>query len=155
MTDKPPPALILSLPTEADTAALGVQLAKVAQPGDCLLLSGPIGAGKSTLARAFVRTRCGAGEDVPSPTFTLVQVYEDGVTEIWHADLYRLTHPDEVGELGLEDAFVTAICLVEWPDRLGKYQPDGALHLALEDDGEGRRAVLRGGRTALREAAHG
>ena len=154
MTDAAPD-MILPLPSEADTAALGERLALAAQPGDCLLLSGPIGAGKSTVARAFIRARCGAGEDVPSPTFTLVQVYEDGVSEIWHADLYRLTHPDEVWELGLEDAFTRAICLVEWPDRLGKHVPDGALHLTLAADGEGRRAVLRGGRDALRGAAHG
>ncbi len=155
MTDKTTPDLTLPLPDEPATAALGVRLAAVAKAGDCLLLSGPIGAGKSTLARAFIRARCGAREEVPSPTFTLVQVYEDGVTEIWHADLYRLDHPDEVWELGLDDAFDRAICLVEWPDRLGKHVPEGALHLALEADGEGRRAVIRGGRESLREAAHG
>ena len=77
------------------------------------------------------------------------------MSEIWHADLYRLTHPDEVWELGLEDAFTRAICLVEWPDRLGKHVPDGALHLTLAADGEGRRAVIHGGRDALRGAAHG
>lgn len=155
MTVPDAPCMILPLPSEADTAALGERLALVAVPGDCLLLSGPIGAGKSTLARAFIRARCGAAEEVPSPTFTLVQVYEDGKTEIWHADLYRLTHPDEVWELGLDEAFIRAISLIEWPDRLGKHVPEGALHLALEADGEGRRAVLRGGRDALREAAHG
>lgn len=147
--------LTLPLPDEAATAALGQRLAKVAVAGDCFLLSGPIGAGKSTLARAFIRARCGAGEEVPSPSFTLVQVYEDEKAEIWHADLYRLTHPDEVWELGLDDAFARAVCLVEWPDRLGKHVPAGALHLALEADGEGRRAVIRGGRAELREAAHG
>jgi tRNA threonylcarbamoyladenosine biosynthesis protein TsaE len=147
--------LILSLPGEADTAALGARLAAAARPGDCLLLSGGVGAGKSTLARAFIRARCGAGEEVPSPTFTLVQVYEDGKTEIWHADLYRLSHPDEVWELGLDEAFQNAICLVEWPDRLGGHLPAGAMHLDLEAEGEGRRAVIRGGCAALREAAHG
>lgn len=155
MTANDAPCLILPLPSEADTAALGERLALVARPRDCLLLSGPIGAGKSTLARAFIRARCGANEEVPSPTFTLVQVYEDGETEIWHADLYRLGHPDEVWELGLDDAFTRAISLVEWPDRLGRHVPDGAMHLTLEADGEGRRAVIRGGRDALREAAHG
>lgn len=155
MTGKTPTDLTLPLPDEAATAALGARLAAVAKVGDCVLLSGPIGAGKSTLARAFIRARCGAGEEVPSPTFTLVQVYEDGVTEIWHADLYRLTHPDEVWELGLDDAFARAISLVEWPDRLGRHVPEGAMHLALEADGEGRRAVIRGGRDVLREAAHG
>lgn len=147
--------LVLPLPDEAATAALGVRLASAAGAGDCFLLSGPIGTGKSTLARAFIRARCGVAEEVPSPTFTLVQVYEAGVTEIWHADLYRLSHPDEVSELGLDEAFDRAICLVEWPDRLGKHVPDGALHLALKTVGEGRVAEIRGGRAALREAAHG
>lgn len=147
-----PPPLTLTLPTEADTAALGARLAAGAQPGDCILLEGPIGAGKSHLARAFIRARLGREEDVPSPTFTLVQVYEGEGAEIWHADLYRLTHPDEVWELGLDEAFQKAICLVEWPDRLGAHLPEGALRLRLEAWGEGRRAVITGGRAALRKA---
>lgn len=155
MTGPDTTTLILPLPDEAATAALGERLARLAAPGDCILLAGPVGAGKSTLARAFIRARCGPGEEVPSPTFTLVQVYEDGETEIWHADLYRLSHPDEVWELGLDDAFSTAITLVEWPDRLGRHLPEGALHLTLEAAGEGRRALILGGRAALRGAAHG
>ncbi len=146
------PPLTLILPTEADTAALGARLAGLAQRGDCILLEGPIGAGKSHLARAFIRSRMGREEDVPSPTFTLVQVYEAGGVEIWHADLYRLSHPDEVWELGLDEAFQTAICLVEWPDRLGAHLPPGALRLKLEAWGEGRRAVLTGGRSGLLRA---
>ncbi|AZL59428.1 tRNA (adenosine(37)-N6)-threonylcarbamoyltransferase complex ATPase subunit type 1 TsaE [Tabrizicola piscis] len=147
-----PPPLTLTLPTEADTAALGVRLAGIARPGDCILLEGPIGAGKSSLARAFIRARLGREEEVPSPTFTLVQTYDAGGVEIWHADLYRLTHPDEVWELGLEDAFQTAICLVEWPDRLGAHVPEGALRLRLEAWGDGRRAVMSGGRAGMRKA---
>ncbi len=147
-----PPPLTLTLPTEADTAALGVRLAGIARPGDCILLEGPIGAGKSSLARAFIRARLGREEEVPSPTFTLVQTYDAGGVEIWHADLYRLTQPDEVWELGLEDAFRTAICLVEWPDRLGAHVPEGALRLRLEAWGDGRRAVISGGRAGLRKA---
>lgn len=145
----PTAALTLDLPTAAETEALGQRLAALARPGDVILLEGPIGAGKSCLARAFIRARMGASEEVPSPTFTLVQVYEAGAVEIWHADLYRLTHPDEVWELGLDDAFDTAICLVEWPDRLGAHVPPGALHLRLEAWGEGRRATLSGGRAGL------
>jgi tRNA threonylcarbamoyladenosine biosynthesis protein TsaE len=147
-----PPPLTLTLPTEADTAALGVRLAGLARPGDCILLEGPIGAGKSSLARAFIRARLGREEEVPSPTFTLVQTYDAGGVEIWHADLYRLTHPDEVWELGLEDAFQTGICLVEWPDRLGPHVPEGALRLRLEAWGDGRRAVISGGRAGMRKA---
>lgn len=129
------------LPHEADTDRLGAWLAERLQPGDCLLLEGPIGAGKSHLARAFIRARLGRMEDVPSPTFTLVQTYQADV-EIWHADLYRLSHVDEVAELGLEEAFNSAICLIEWPDRLGTSVPKSAIRLALSSEGEGRRVVV-------------
>lgn len=141
--------IVLDLPDPEATSALGQRLAGLAQPGDTFLLSGPIGAGKSCLARAFIRARLGPEEDVPSPTFTLVQVYETPDTEIWHADLYRLTHPDEVWELGLDDAFRTSICLVEWPDRLGAHVPDGAMLIHLGSAGEGRRATISGGRPGL------
>lgn len=149
MTTAAPPETVLFLSDDAATAALGERLAWLLQPGDTVLLEGPIGAGKSHLARALIRARLGRMEDVPSPTFTLVQTYEAADTEIWHADLYRLSHPDEVLELGLEQAFGTAICLVEWPDRLGPHLPADALHLQLSVQGEGRRAVLRGGRPGL------
>jgi tRNA threonylcarbamoyladenosine biosynthesis protein TsaE len=145
------PVLTLDLPDAHATEALGVRLAGQARPGDVILLEGPIGAGKSCLARAFIRARMGREEEVPSPTFTLVQVYEADGVEIWHADLYRLTHPDEVWELGLEDAFSSAICLVEWPDRLGKHVPPGALRIRLAAAGEGRRAFVSGGRIGLTE----
>lgn len=141
--------LTLDLPDAGATEALGRKLAALARPGDVILLEGPIGAGKSCLARAFIRARLGREEEVPSPTFTLVQVYEADEVEIWHADLYRLTHPDEVWELGLDDAFQSAICLVEWPDRLGGHVPPDALRVRLELAGEGRRAVIGGGRPAL------
>jgi tRNA threonylcarbamoyladenosine biosynthesis protein TsaE len=142
----------LHLPTAAETEALGRRLAALARPGDVILLDGPIGAGKSCLARAFIRARLGQEEDVPSPTFTLVQVYEADGVEIWHADLYRLTHPDEVWELGLDDAFASAICLVEWPDRLGAHVPPQALRIRLEAEGKGRRALVSGGREGLARA---
>lgn len=148
-TASPPSPIELMLPTEAATAALGVRLAGLVRPGDCILLEGPIGAGKSHLARSLIRARLGTMEDVPSPTFTLVQVYDAGPMEIWHADLYRLTHPDEVWELGLDEAFDRAVVLVEWPDRLGAHLPPDALHLRLETVGDGRKACLSGGRAGL------
>lgn len=148
-----PGTVTLPLPDEAATAALGARLAALARPGDVILLSGPIGAGKSHLARAFIRARLGREEEVPSPTFTLIQTYGPPGDEIFHADLYRLTHPDEVWELGLDEAFSRAICLVEWPDRLGAHLPPGALRLKLSTACEGRLATLTGGRDALREAA--
>ena len=103
------------------TACLARVMAAVLKPGDVIALQGAVGAGKTHFARAFIRARQGAAaEDVPSPTFTLVQTYDDPMgTEIWHADLYRLTHPDELIELGLDEAMRDAIVLIEWPDHGG------------------------------------
>lgn len=139
----------LFLPDDAATAALGRALARVLIPGDTVLLDGPLGAGKTHLARALIRARLGRDEDVPSPTFTLVQTYDADGTEIWHADLYRLSHVEELTELGLEAAFGQAICLVEWPARLGPLAPLDALHLRLSMAGEGRQARMSGGRPGL------
>lgn len=139
--------LTLLLPDPDATSALGTALAQSAGPGDVVLLDGPIGSGKTHLARAcltWLLAREDRLEDIPSPTFTLVQVYEIAACEIWHADLYRLSHPQEVIELGLDEAFRNAICLVEWPDRLGELTPPDALHITFTAEGEGRRAVLRG-----------
>ncbi len=121
-----------SLIDEDATRALAERIADILQRGDTLLLEGDIGAGKSAFARALIRARLGRMEDVPSPTFTLVQTYEDESGDIWHCDLYRLTHPDEALELGLEEAFETAICLIEWPDRLANVAPKSALQLSFE-----------------------
>jgi tRNA threonylcarbamoyladenosine biosynthesis protein TsaE len=139
MADVPPPCLHL---VDADaTARLGQWFAAHLRAGDCLLLEGQIGAGKSHFARAFIQARLGRAEDVPSPTFTLVQSYQADV-EIWHADLYRLSHPDEVLELGLDEAFDSAICLIEWPDRLGSLLPKGAMRLRFTLEGEGRQVAF-------------
>jgi tRNA threonylcarbamoyladenosine biosynthesis protein TsaE len=136
----------IALPREGDTDALGRRLASRVGPGDALLLSGPVGAGKSALARALIRARLrDPAAEVPSPTFTLVQTYElPGGGTLWHADLYRLSGPAEALELGLAPAFGEALCLVEWPDRLGPLAPPGALQVALLPEGEGRRATLSG-----------
>lgn len=142
-------SLSLLLPDQDATARLALVLADCLHPGDVVLLDGQIGAGKTHLARALIRARLGRMEDVPSPTFTLVQTYEAEDSDLWHADLYRLTHPDEVTELGLEAAFETAICLIEWPDRLGDLRPADALLVELHPDGEGRAARLSGGRGDL------
>ncbi|PCD76603.1 tRNA (adenosine(37)-N6)-threonylcarbamoyltransferase complex ATPase subunit type 1 TsaE [Pseudothioclava arenosa] len=131
------------------TARLGQAFADRLDAGDVLLLDGQIGAGKTHFARALIAARLarlGRHEDIPSPTFTLVQTYDADV-EIWHADLYRLTHPDEVIELGLDEAFETAICLVEWPDRLAELVPEGALRLSfsLAAGGASRVVEISGG----------
>ncbi len=111
----------------ADNAAAGLTV----------LLDGPVGAGKTTLARRVIQTlqaREGKAEEVPSPTFTIVQTYAAGSLEIWHADLYRLTSTSELFELGLEAAFDQSFCLVEWPDRLGDTTPP-ALRVTLSYGG--------------------
>lgn len=121
----------LVLPTPEDTDHLGQVLARHAHAGDCILLRGQIGAGKSALARAFIRERLGIDTEVPSPTFTLVQTYEDDTVEIWHADLYRLSDTQEAVELGLMDAFDAHICLIEWPELLEGMTPKSALHVEI------------------------
>lgn len=119
----------ISLGSPDQTAALGVEIGRLLTPGDVLLLEGDIGAGKTHFARSLIQSLLSEPEDVPSPTFTLVQIYDGTNCEIWHADLYRLTSPDEVVELGLTDAFTDAICLVEWPDRLAELAPESALSM--------------------------
>lgn len=124
---------VFDLPSEAATEALAAALAPLLRPGDLVLLQGVLGAGKSFLARALIRALADDSfAEVPSPTFTLVQSYETPAGEVWHADLYRLSDPEEIVELGLEDAFETAICLLEWPDRLAPHWPNHALCLRLE-----------------------
>lgn len=152
----PLPPIKVLLEDEACASRFGAALARHLRPGDTVLLQGPVGAGKSHIARAGIRALCGEGTEVPSPTFTLVQVYDGPDCEIWHADLYRLTDPDEVVELGLVEAMGSAILLVEWPDRLGPYLPPDAIRLQLEPQGEARLARLDnappGLVAALREA---
>ncbi len=112
-----------------DTDALARRLSAGLRPGDTLLLDGPLGSGKTHFARAFIRAAFGADGssiEVPSPSFTLVQTYAPPGGEIWHADLYRLSDPQETLELGLDEAFDTAVCLVEWPSRWGEAWPDTA-----------------------------
>ncbi|MCX8509848.1 MAG: tRNA (adenosine(37)-N6)-threonylcarbamoyltransferase complex ATPase subunit type 1 TsaE [Rhodobacteraceae bacterium] len=124
--------------TDADaTRRLAARISPLLRAGDVILLAGPIGAGKTHFARSLIQTRLAAAdlmEDVPSPTFTLIQTYEAAGVALWHADLYRLTDPDEATELGLEEAFTQAICLIEWPDRLGSLRPPQALELTLTPD---------------------
>lgn len=145
-TDHPTAPIRTVLTSEDATRALAARLAAVFRAGDTVLLDGPIGAGKTAFARALIhalQARAGAPpEDVPSPTFTLVQTYRAGTLEIWHADLYRLGHPEEVIELGLDAAFGQALCLVEWPDRLGDLAPPDALRLGFAPgDGDETRVV--------------
>jgi tRNA threonylcarbamoyladenosine biosynthesis protein TsaE len=137
---------VIELPDEAATAAFAARLAAVVATGDIIALKGDLGAGKTSFARAFIHAR-GSGEEVPSPTFTLVQVYDVPPTAIWHFDLYRLNSPGEAWELGIEDAFSEAISLIEWPERLGTLLPRHRLEITLlfGDRPDTRRAVLDAG----------
>ncbi len=125
--------ITITLPSPDATTDLARTLAPALKPGDVLLLEGGIGAGKTHFARSLIQSLQDPPEDVPSPTFTLVQVYDTPSGEIWHTDLYRLSSADDCVELGLTDAFETAICLVEWPDKLEELTPDNALNLAFSD----------------------
>lgn len=138
-------ARTLILASPAETCALARRLAPGLGPGDTLLLSGGVGAGKTHFARCLIQGLLPVPEDVPSPTYTLIQTYAVPGAEIWHADLYRLTDPLDLVELGLTEAFDTAITLVEWPDRLGDLVPANALSLDLApgDADEARRLTLR------------
>ena len=142
------PELQLTLHDPAATARLGLLLSGQLQAGDVIALEGALGAGKSVLVRGIIQAACPAEDDIPSPTFTLVQTYEpDDLPLIMHFDLYRLETPEESLELGIEDAFIDAICLIEWPQRLGAFLPRGALTITLVDgaDANSRIAHLGGG----------
>ena len=127
----------LELQNLAATERLGQFLSQGLTAGDVIALHGSLGAGKSALARALISKLCPHEADIPSPTFTLVQTYDmpDG-TPLWHLDLYRIESPDDAIELGIEDAFLDAVCLIEWPERLDRLLPDGCLsiHIKTVDD---------------------
>ncbi|MFP4003899.1 MAG: tRNA (adenosine(37)-N6)-threonylcarbamoyltransferase complex ATPase subunit type 1 TsaE [Alphaproteobacteria bacterium] len=147
MSGAPSHTLTLVLADEAATVRLARALAPHLKAGDLVTLAGDLGAGKTALARALVRalSRRGEGEEVPSPTFTLAQSYETPRLVLWHFDLYRLSGPDEVAELGFDDALQTGAALVEWPDRLGYLLPSDRLDVVLEFGGQAedaRRAAI-------------
>ena len=144
--------MVIDLPDEAATAALAARVARLARPGDVITLKGVLGAGKTCFARAFIHARGDAGE-VPSPTFTLVQVYELRSATIWHFDGYRLRDPEEAWELGIEDAFGDGIALIEWPERFGSLVPARRLEITLEDGAtpaQRRASIDAGGDWAVR-----
>ncbi len=132
------------------TDALARAVAPLLSAGDLLLLNGDLGSGKTSFARALIRALPGpdgedrSEEEVPSPTFTLVQTYERAIAEVWHLDLYRLSAPEEIYELGWEEAEGKALILVEWPERLGDLVPEEALTLHFCHEGSGRRVTISG-----------
>jgi tRNA threonylcarbamoyl adenosine modification protein YjeE len=133
----------IHLADERQTARLGAAMAPLLGPGDTVLLRGDLGAGKSALARAVIGAALGDPEaEIPSPSYTLINIYETARGAIWHADLYRLSgEAEELEQLGLDEAIGTALVLVEWPERLGLTLPERRLEIALS-------APLEGGRDA-------
>jgi tRNA threonylcarbamoyladenosine biosynthesis protein TsaE len=136
--------IVVDLPDEAATAALASRVAALVVPGDIIALKGDLGAGKTSFARAFIRASGNGHEEVPSPTFTLVQIYQTDAVAIWHFDLYRLEAAEEAWELGIEEAFASGVSLIEWPERLASLLPERRLEITLDfgDRPHTRRAFL-------------
>jgi tRNA threonylcarbamoyladenosine biosynthesis protein TsaE len=135
----------IHLADERQTARLGAALAPLLGPGDTVLLRGGLGTGKSALARAVIGAALGDREaEIPSPSYTLVNIYETARGPIWHADLYRLSgEAEELEQLGLDDAIGVALVFVEWPERLGTALPERRLEIALSaPQGGGRDAAI-------------
>ncbi|WP_292071120.1 tRNA (adenosine(37)-N6)-threonylcarbamoyltransferase complex ATPase subunit type 1 TsaE [Brevundimonas sp. UBA7534] len=135
------------LPDAEATTRLGQAIAHLLQAGDSVLLYGPLGMGKSTLARGLIRALTTPDEDVPSPTFTLVQFY-DSDPAVAHFDLYRLTRPEEAFEIGLDEALDDGCAVIEWPERLGddpgRFLGPDRLIIEIAEQGEGRVATVSG-----------
>ena len=127
------------LQSEEETAAAGAALAKLSRPGDVIALSGQLGVGKTAFARGFIAA-LGHPDDVPSPSFAIVQPYEDLDPPVWHVDLYRIEDTSEIEEIGL-DAAAEAVLLVEWPERAGPRAWPEALVLSLEFAQDGARIL--------------
>ncbi|MBS0471219.1 MAG: tRNA (adenosine(37)-N6)-threonylcarbamoyltransferase complex ATPase subunit type 1 TsaE [Proteobacteria bacterium] len=141
----------------AATQSLGARIAAGLHVGDAVALEGDLGAGKTTLARAILQA-LGVTEDVPSPTFTLVQHYETSKMPVRHYDLYRIENPAELEELGLEEALDEGVALIEWPERALAWLPPNRLHISMTIMGKGREARLRGPSrwsAAMAEASRG
>lgn len=114
-----------------ETAKMARHIASLLRLHDVVLLKGDLGAGKSTFARSLIQTLCGEATNVPSPTFTLVQTYETPAFLLWHFDLYRIKNPEDIYELGIEEAYGYGVSLIEWPERLGANLPNEYLEIKL------------------------
>lgn len=131
------------LPDEAATAALGRALGEHAKPGTVIALQGDLGMGKSVLARGIGRG-LGLTQRLPSPTFIILATYADGRLPYYHADFYRLSDPEELVQLGLEDVLgVDGVCVIEWAERFPAALPEDRLEITLTEEGDGRRVRFR------------
>ncbi len=127
-----------------DTHDMAAKIAALVSVGEAITLRGDLGAGKTTFARYVIRALAGAEVEVPSPSFTLVQTYDTLVFPLWHFDLYRLSKPEEALELAIEDAFIEAVSLIEWPEIIEEWLPEDRLdvHMAITPNGDGREMLL-------------
>jgi tRNA threonylcarbamoyladenosine biosynthesis protein TsaE len=148
MTNEENTSITIKLADESATQSIAVQISNIAKIGDIIALIGDLGCGKTTFARAFINARTAVSENVPSPTFTLLQTYafpsSAGPIPVFHFDLYRIESIDEIDELGMDDAFLDGISLIEWPERLGGRLPSDRLDVILNqgEDANDRRATL-------------
>ncbi len=149
--------LSLDLASETATADLAGRIARISKAGDVIALRGELGSGKTSFARGFIRALGRGDEEVPSPTFTLVEIYEflGGKPAVWHFDLYRLEKSEDVYELGFEEALGEAVLLIEWPERLGSLLPRERLDVELSAGAtpDARRVRLSGDRGWMRRLA--
>ncbi len=129
------------LASETDTKTWGKKLSSIARKGDVFALYGTLGMGKSVLARAFVQELCGL-QEVPSPTFTLLQSYEAPEFEVYHFDLYRIKSAEEIFEIGVEEAMYGGVSLIEWPEKMSAYLPRDVFRVELSAEGSGRRLQI-------------
>lgn len=123
----------IQINTQVETEKIAKEIAKIAKIGDVIALHGDLGVGKSVFSREFIRALTTEDEEVPSPTFTLVQTYEADVGELYHFDMYRLETPDDCLELGIEEAFADGVCLIEWPSKMGTYLPWDCLNIEISN----------------------
>ena len=131
----------IDAPNLSATQSLAATLAPLLKAGDCLLLSGDLGAGKSAFSRALIQSLAGTAVDVPSPTYTLVQGYDLPALRIFHYDLYRIGDPEEIYELDWQEARFGGLCLVEWPSRLEHLTPADALNIEIQTIDENARRI--------------
>ena len=137
------PEVEIPLSDETATAALGEKAAAILAPGDAICLSGPLGAGKSTFARGLIQALL-PGVEAPSPTFTFVETYQCEGFVLRHFDFYRLEQPEEVWELGYEDALDGGAAIMEWPEKIGALAPADALSIRFRMNNKGRSALFEG-----------